>query len=309
MATKIGKSALLLGGTGAVGKKLLAELLASDEWARVGEYGRHVSATPQAQGPPAKLEQKVIDFEDLGKAELKAGRWDVVFVTLGTSRATAGSAAQFEKIDRECVVGEFLRVRVLTVRVTYDNRYVVRACEAAKTDDPTHEQRVVYLSSPSHPVPPLDTNTAHRSKGLTELGLARLGYADTIVFRPALLRGAERPERRIAESIFGYGTLVRLVSFSRTHAPFFLLQHLLRRRRAFQSTLSKSRCVLSSRSCSPSRLTPHAQVSLLAKSMAKAGALGSSRIPANVGATKVDAGQDTWYTLLSNKAAALLGGK
>ena len=96
-----GKSALLLGGTGAVGKKLLAELLASDEWVRVGEYGRRVSAI--RQGPPAKLEQKVIDFEDLGKAELKAGRWDVVFVTLGTTRAQAGSAAQFEKIDRECV--------------------------------------------------------------------------------------------------------------------------------------------------------------------------------------------------------------
>ena len=101
MATKTGKSALLLGGTGAVGKRLLAELLASNEWARVGEYGRRVSAIPQ--GPPTKLEQKVIDFEDLGKAELKAGRWDVVFVTLGTTRAQAGSAAQFEKIDRECV--------------------------------------------------------------------------------------------------------------------------------------------------------------------------------------------------------------
>lgn len=50
-------------------------------------------------------------------------------------------------------------------------------------------------------------------------------------------------------------------------------------------------------------------VSLLAKSMAKAGALGSAHIPNDVGATKVDAGQDTVFTLLSNKAAALLGGK
>lgn len=107
MATKTGKSALLLGGTGAVGKKLLAELLESDEWSRVGEYGRRVSTLPQGQGRPTKLEQKVIDFEDLGKAELKAGRWDVVFVTLGTIRAQAGSAAQFEKIDRE-YVGEGL---------------------------------------------------------------------------------------------------------------------------------------------------------------------------------------------------------
>lgn len=117
-------------------------------------------------------------------------------------------------------------------------RYVVRACEAAKSDDPTHAQRVVYLSVrrildwvhghayssqiPSPPErtrappfsiqgnPPLshppDTHlpVVHRSKGLTELGLARLGYADTIVFRPGYLRGAERPEKRYAESVLGY---------------------------------------------------------------------------------------------------------
>ena len=103
MATKTGKSALLLGGTGAVGKKLLAELLASDEWTRVGEYGRRVSAPTPESSSAGKLEQKTIDFEALDGAGLKAGRWDVVFVTLGTTRANAGSAAQFEKIDRECV--------------------------------------------------------------------------------------------------------------------------------------------------------------------------------------------------------------
>ncbi|KAF8547462.1 hypothetical protein OG21DRAFT_1517338 [Imleria badia] len=42
--------------------------------------------------------------------------------------------------------------------------------------------------------------------------------ANTIIFRPAFLRGAERPERRIAESVIGYvrawgpGALIRVVS-------------------------------------------------------------------------------------------------
>ena len=99
----VGKSALLFGATGAVGKRLLAELLANDEWTRVGEYGRRVSTPPSDPHAQTKLEQKVIDFEHLDEAGLKAGRWDVVFVTLGTTRANAGSAAQFEKIDRECV--------------------------------------------------------------------------------------------------------------------------------------------------------------------------------------------------------------
>lgn len=107
MATTTSKSALLLGATGAVGKRLLAELLAGDQWTRVGEYGRRVSTPPSNPTAQSKLEQKVIDFEDLGKANLNAGRWDVVFVTLGTTRANAGSAAQFEKIDRECVFTAF----------------------------------------------------------------------------------------------------------------------------------------------------------------------------------------------------------
>ncbi|KAF8141424.1 hypothetical protein EV363DRAFT_1149902 [Boletus edulis] len=244
MAT--GKSALLLGGTGAVGKKLLAELLASDDWTRVGEYGRRVTAPVSTGAPPPKLEQKVIDFEKLDEADLKGGRWDVVFVTLGTTRANAGSVAQFEKIDRE---------------------YVVRACKAAKTDDPTHEQRVVYLSSTG--ADPTSLILYSKSKGLTELALARLGYADTLVFRPGFLRGAERPESRIAESVLGFVT------------------------------------------SAAARFSPHVEieVSLLAKSMAKAGALGSSHIPSDVGATKVNAGQDAWFTVLSNKAAALLGAK
>lgn len=40
-----------------------------------------------------------------------------------------------------------------------------------------------------------------RSKGLTEDGLAAMGY-DLIVFRPAYLAQAERPNFRLAETIF-----------------------------------------------------------------------------------------------------------
>jgi oxidoreductase len=43
-----------------------------------------------------------------------------------------------------------------------------------------------------------------RSKGLTEQGLAHLGYKDTIILRPAFLAQAERPEKRILETVLGY---------------------------------------------------------------------------------------------------------
>ncbi|KAI6006669.1 hypothetical protein F5J12DRAFT_782911 [Pisolithus orientalis] len=179
------KSALLLGATGAVGKKLLAELLAHDEWCKIGEYGRRVTALENL--PPGqregRLEQKVIDFENIETAGLKNGQWDVVFVTLGTTRAQAGSAEMFEKIDRE---------------------YVVNACRAAKSDNPALQQRLVYLSSSGASA--TSPFLYPKSKGLTELALARLGYSDTIVFRPGLLRGAERPQRRIGETLLGYLT-------------------------------------------------------------------------------------------------------
>lgn len=138
------RSALLLGATGATGKKVLAELLASSEWSKIGEYGRRVTAPENL--PPSqregRLEQKVIDFENLDSSGLKEGRWDVVFVTLGTTRAQAGSAEKFEKIDRECVRILFSALKNLITC----HRYVVNACRAAKSDDPAHEQRVVYLS-------------------------------------------------------------------------------------------------------------------------------------------------------------------
>jgi len=98
-------------------------------------------------------------------------------------------------------------------------RYVVNAARAAKVDSP---QRLVYISvcppSPSRinlpQLTPWEFQTGmadpssrflySRSKGLTELGLAKLGYADTIIFRPGVLAGTHRGETRIPESIAVY---------------------------------------------------------------------------------------------------------
>lgn len=77
------KSALIIGATGATGKHLLKELLASNDYSRVGEYGRRVTPADQLGGAStgSKLEQKVVDFEKIGEAGLKEGKWDVVFIT------------------------------------------------------------------------------------------------------------------------------------------------------------------------------------------------------------------------------------
>ena len=77
-----GKSALLLGATGAVGKHVLRELIASNEFTRVGEYGRRVTPLDQlSPNAKDKLEQKTVDFERIEEAGLRDGKWDVVFIT------------------------------------------------------------------------------------------------------------------------------------------------------------------------------------------------------------------------------------
>jgi len=197
-AIMAGQSALLIGATGATGKYVLKELLSSPQYSRVGEYGRRVTPTDQITAGKEKLEQKTIDFDKVEEAGLNVGKWDVVFITLGTTKKAAGSAEAFEKIDRE---------------------YVVESARAAKSNDDSHKQRLVYLSSgganASSPFLYL------RSKGLTELALADLGYSDTIVFRPGLLKGAERSEFRGPEIIASYvtGFLSYLSANIEIHVP------------------------------------------------------------------------------------------
>ncbi|KAG9086560.1 Protein fmp52, mitochondrial [Ceratobasidium sp. UAMH 11750] len=181
-----GQSALVVGATGATGRHVLRELLQNPHFARVGEFGRRSLADEHLGGvDTSKLERKIVDFESLNEKEWKDGRWDVVYITLGTTRAAAGSAENFEKIDRD---------------------YVINAAKAAKSTDPTHQQCLVYLSSgganASSWFPYL------RSKGLTERGLSSLGYSDFIAVQAGVLKGAERDHPRIPELIVGYVTSV-----------------------------------------------------------------------------------------------------
>jgi len=182
------RSALIIGATGAVGRHLLSELLASSEYSQVTEVGRRVTAFQEGQSIPGKdkLVQKVVNFDKIDQEGLSEANYDAVYITLGTTRAAAGSAVNFEKIDRE---------------------YVINAAKAAKSQDASRQQRLLYLSSAgSSPSSPF---LYPKSKGLTEHGLAALKYSDTIIFRPGLLTQREDP--RFAEKAFGLFTRVASV--------------------------------------------------------------------------------------------------
>lgn len=123
------------------------------------------------------------------------------FATVGTTRALAGSAANFVRIDRE---------------------YVLAAAKAAMTDKADENQRVIYCSSSGS-----NSKSSFlymQSKGLTEEGLAGLGYSDCILFKPAYLAGANRERTRYAEKVFGVSIVCDYAVKTRSlsHLPFSL---------------------------------------------------------------------------------------
>lgn len=84
----------------------------------------------------------MIDYEKLDEAGLGSpdAKWDVVFITLGTTRKAAGSDEAFEKIDREYVFG----LLIFQLYWLIFARYVINAARAARVEG--HPQLLVYLS-------------------------------------------------------------------------------------------------------------------------------------------------------------------
>ncbi|KAI0296563.1 hypothetical protein B0F90DRAFT_1927204 [Multifurca ochricompacta] len=238
----IGQSALLIGATGQTGRLLLRELLASPHFTRVGEAGRRLTSINELPADSRlKFEQTRVDFENIEAAGLKDGKWNVVFISLGTTRHQAGSAANFEKIDRE---------------------YVISAARAAKADI---DQRLVYISAAN--ANPESSLLYARSKGLTEQGLAELGYSDTIIFRPAFLKNNEQTAKESRPLAYIVGAFATAMSFFNNHWQIGVDQ--------------------------------------LAKSLLIAGTVGSSDLPPVADSTRARWGGKA-FTAISNRGALML---
>ncbi|KAI9439482.1 hypothetical protein BJY52DRAFT_1322012 [Lactarius psammicola] len=179
-----GKSALVLGATGQVGRHVLREVLCSTHFTRVCEAGRRLTPLdsldrlPDSVSARAKLEQRQIDFEkpEEWRDAFRAGRFDVVFIALATNMRDAKTYENFERVDKE---------------------YVLSAARAAKFEDSDKHtgQRLVYVSSG------VANKDAYSQR--QEQGLADLGYADTIIFRPGFLRNTNRAVFRPIEAVAG----------------------------------------------------------------------------------------------------------
>lgn len=94
-----GLKAVVTGGTGAIGKHLVAELLQDTKWSRVVTVGRKRVELSESYGADVavaertgKLVQHVIDMDKLDEHASLFDGHDASFCTLGTTRGDAGSA-------------------------------------------------------------------------------------------------------------------------------------------------------------------------------------------------------------------------
>lgn len=152
------RSALLVGGTGLVGRALLSLLLSNDQYRRV-----HLLVRQAAPGlpPSAKLRVHRVDLAQLSGSALPAV--DDVFIALGTTIKVAGSDSAFRRVDFEYVVNAARGGLVAGAK-----RLAVVSAMGA---DP--KSRVFYS----------------RVKGEMEAAVAQLGFETVVIAQPSLLLG------------------------------------------------------------------------------------------------------------------------
>lgn len=158
--------AVVAGGTGLVGRALLAALAADPA------YGRVTALSRRPFEAPPRVEVRVLDLAALEPEEMPPA--DVGFCCLGTTIKTAGSQEAFRAVDHDLV----LRFARACHESGVGAFHVVSALGA----DPG--SRVFY----------------NRVKGETERDLAALGFATLGIYRPSLLLG-EREEKRPGERV------------------------------------------------------------------------------------------------------------
>ena len=168
-----------------MGKPLLALLVSeASPYSRVYSFARRAHPSPPAVSSNVEFKEVLVDFEKLHdgdaaeQAKLSAVSADAIFITMGTTRAAAGSMAAFERIDRG---------------------YVLSAAKALLSNPDNTKRTLLYCSSGSSSSSSLFPYL--KSKGLTEEGLAKL-CPHTIILRPGFLQHAQRQQTRLLERMF-----------------------------------------------------------------------------------------------------------
>ena len=160
------KTAIVLGATGLIGKKVTEQLLKNNQYSAVIILVRQALNINHP-----KLKQQIFNYDAVDKMVLKG---DDLFCCLGTTIKTAGSKDAFRKVDFE---------------------YVVKVAKAAKENGINHFAVVSAMGA--------DKNSSifyNKTKGEMEEAIKAIGFNSTYIIRPSLLLG-DRKEFRFGEVV------------------------------------------------------------------------------------------------------------
>ncbi|KAJ2760791.1 Oxidoreductase htatip2 [Coemansia sp. BCRC 34490] len=153
-----GRNALVLGGTGEVGREVIKHLMASDAFDKVTVFTRRPIEYTGAHAE--KLVQKPVDFENTEQLERDFAGHSHAFCCLGTPRGRSGIDTYY-KVDHD---------------------YVVNSAKACKTANVEHYSICTTSGA--------DKNSMFsymKAKGQAEDEIQNMGFPRVSIFRPAML--------------------------------------------------------------------------------------------------------------------------
>ncbi|KAG2494954.1 hypothetical protein HYH03_006889 [Edaphochlamys debaryana] len=169
MTVTTGLVAAVTGATGAVGEELVKQLVTNAAFTKVVTLGRRpVEGVPSGS---AELVQVKVDMDSLEAegAEAVTGV-DVFFCALGTTRAVAGSAEAFKKVDYDYVAASARLAKAAGAK-----QFSLVSAQGANAKLPANDWGIFHALLYS------------KTKGLAEQAAIDQGFARASIFRPGMM--------------------------------------------------------------------------------------------------------------------------
>ena len=168
----MGKTALVVGATGAVGREIVRGLCENENYDKIIVWARR-----ELNFSHEKLETQIVNFSDV--KNMPPREIDEIFCALGTTMKQAGSREAFLRVDVDYVYA------------------------AAKWGKAAGVRRFVLVSAPGASEGSLSFYL--RAKGRIERRVSELGFDSLQIVRPPIILGERsdaRPLERLAAAVF-----------------------------------------------------------------------------------------------------------